>query len=907
MANIDGLPVNSAVTHAEFMARTEDTSTTGLVNFQNVTDSSDPTTGAIKTAGGLGVAKSLNVGQSASIGGELIVSGETTLNDTLNASAILADGNINTTANMNALDVNATGAVTALIEVITPLVSATTANIDTLNLTNALTVPSLTVTADTVIGGNLTVNGTTTTLNTATVDSEDPNITVNKNGNDLSSEGAGFTVDRTGTKGSLVYANALASKFKIGDLASEAEVVTVSHTQTLTNKTLTSPVLTTPSTDIISATEQGSTPATPASGVRKLYPKSDGFYQLDSTGLETKVGSGSGGGGVQNLITDGDAESGIANYTEGFYSAAARPAGAFTASSGAGAFAISTTTTNPINSLTTFLLTKSAGASRQGRAIERTVTLDQEYRTKILQMRIKYRVQSGTFVAGSSTTDSSAIFYIGEFNGTTWKYTEPSSFKALSNSATIVDYISGTFQVSNDTTQIKLISYVAETANSAWVLQCEFEITPSVYVYGTPITDWQQYTPTFVALGTVTSIDMRWRRVGQNVEIEGRFTNGTTTGVAATVSLPSGLVGLATNGFVCGNYGAQGSQTGSEVVYAPLGNNLYFGMANWGVPATGTQLGTGGFTSLNAKLPIQGWSSSVQMSDSADTRICFAKASFSATVIPTQAAEGSETLIQFSSAINDTHGALTTGAGSRFTAPTAGFYKASGALVEITGSGTYAVIGKLFKNGVQLNSRLFRLSVVNVDDGFTFADTVYLNAGDYVDIRVFQNSGSNKNFTVASWFNIEKLSGPSAIAANEKMVLHQENTAGTSIANSGDIVVPFATELYDSHGSFVTDTFTAQTADTYKISAHILYASSVYAAGNRITLLVYKNGSFVKYLNYQNIFAAVTAIMGVSGSTSLNLNAGDTIQIRTGNNRSAGATSLDTAAGANWVTIERIK
>lgn len=238
MANINGLPVNSAVTHAEFMSRTEDTSTTGSVNFQNTTDSSDPTTGAIKTAGGLGVAKSLNVGQNTSIGGELIVSGETTLNDTLNASAILSDGNINTTANMNAVDVNATGAVTALIEVITPLITATTADIDTLNLTNALTVPSLNVTADTVIGGNLTVNGTTTTLNTATVDSEDPNITVNKNGNDLSSEGSGFTVDRTGTKGSLQYANALASKFKIGDLASEAEIATVSHAQTLTNKTI---------------------------------------------------------------------------------------------------------------------------------------------------------------------------------------------------------------------------------------------------------------------------------------------------------------------------------------------------------------------------------------------------------------------------------------------------------------------------------------------------------------------------------------------------------------------------------------------------------------------------------------------------------------------------------------------
>lgn len=224
MANINGLPVNSAVTHAEFMSRTEDTSTTGLVNFQNTTESGDSITGAIKTAGGLGVAKSLNVGLGATVGGELVVTGETTLNDTLNSSDIIA-------ANVTADQLD-----TPIGNIAT--VNATTVNTADLNLTNALTVPSITVTTDAVINGNLTVNGTTVTLNTATVDSEDPNITVNKTGNDVSSEGSGLTVDRTGTKGSIAYANALASKFKIGDLASEAEVVTVSHTQTLTNKTI---------------------------------------------------------------------------------------------------------------------------------------------------------------------------------------------------------------------------------------------------------------------------------------------------------------------------------------------------------------------------------------------------------------------------------------------------------------------------------------------------------------------------------------------------------------------------------------------------------------------------------------------------------------------------------------------
>ena len=35
MANIDGLPVNSAVTHAEFMSRTEDTGTIAKISLQD--------------------------------------------------------------------------------------------------------------------------------------------------------------------------------------------------------------------------------------------------------------------------------------------------------------------------------------------------------------------------------------------------------------------------------------------------------------------------------------------------------------------------------------------------------------------------------------------------------------------------------------------------------------------------------------------------------------------------------------------------------------------------------------------------------------------------------------------------------------------------------------------------------
>lgn len=86
------------------------------------------------------------------------------------------------------------------------------------------------------ISGNLTVGGTTVTLNTATLDVEDVNITVNKGGSDVSSEGAGLTVDRVSTDGSLVYADALASKFKIGALGAESEILSAATAQTITGE-----------------------------------------------------------------------------------------------------------------------------------------------------------------------------------------------------------------------------------------------------------------------------------------------------------------------------------------------------------------------------------------------------------------------------------------------------------------------------------------------------------------------------------------------------------------------------------------------------------------------------------------------------------------------------------------------
>ena len=91
---------------------------------------------------------------------------------------------------------------------------------------------------DLIVTGDLTVNGTTTSVNSADLEVTDKNITVNNGGNDASAEGAGLTVERTGTDGSIVFEDALTSKWKLGLLGAEVEVADISSAQILTNKTI---------------------------------------------------------------------------------------------------------------------------------------------------------------------------------------------------------------------------------------------------------------------------------------------------------------------------------------------------------------------------------------------------------------------------------------------------------------------------------------------------------------------------------------------------------------------------------------------------------------------------------------------------------------------------------------------
>jgi hypothetical protein len=61
------------------------------------------------------------------------------------------------------------------------------------------------------------------------------------------------------------------------------------------------------------------------------------------------------------------------------------------------------------------------------------------------------------------------------------------------------------------------------------------------------VTPWQSYTPTFTGFGTATNIEFQWRQVGENVEIKGKFTSGTSTATETRISLPNNYTSAGTS------------------------------------------------------------------------------------------------------------------------------------------------------------------------------------------------------------------------------------------------------------------------------------------------------------------------------------------------------------------------
>lgn len=321
----------------------------------------------------------------------------------------------------------------------------------------------------------------------------------------ISSPQAGLVIQNT-TTGKLNYYNGSAW----------LELSSLTGTETLSAKTMTSPTVNSATlsapllSDYQDVTEQGSAPSSPASGKRRMYVKTDGkAYLKDSSGIETQLGSGGGGGlyeGGQNTLANNSWESDTSNWTAsgGTYSRTTTAANIIPPGVGAGSWDSSSAS----QALLSDSVTITSGDGLSGRN----------------------GVASCAFKAASGT----ATHKIQAFDGTNVLV---ESTITSSTSGFVRTSVNFSFPASG-TIALRVIS-VASDEPTIYVDDCYLGLAEGFNLgMVNTISDWVSFTPTGSWTTNTTYSGMR-RRVGDTEEfVISLALSGAPTATALTVNLP---------------------------------------------------------------------------------------------------------------------------------------------------------------------------------------------------------------------------------------------------------------------------------------------------------------------------------------------------------------------------------
>lgn len=615
----------------------------------------------------------------------------------------------------------------------------------------------------------------------------------------------------------------------------------------------------------------------------------------------------------KNFLKNGLAqvnEAGWATYAD---AAASRPVDG---TGGSPSITWGVSTTAPLSDARSFILTKDA-VNRQGQGVSTDFTIDNAQKAKMIKVEFDYIVNSGTFAAGSSTTDSDMIVYL--YDVTNSRLIEPSTFKLYTSSTTLPDKYQGYFQTSPDSTSYRLIFHVATTSASAWALKIDnVAVSPSEYVAGTIITDWVSYTPTLQSTGTAPTIGNgnisgRWRRVGGSAEIQAKAYRGNTGGTAGTgiyfLTIPSGLSLDSTKITDNNNVGTAFVLDGGVATYVGIAyigtngiglainnsNNLVgqnIPSADWWTSAGDNSL------SVNISIPILGWSAGAQMSDGYDGRvIAFAIQNSSSFTVPANSYAAPIKVTNFSSSVLDTVGGFNS---NTYTARTAGLYKISFAVGTGNSASSKSIV--IYKNG----SPTLRVDgAVVVYATISGAHILQLNAGDYVDLYAGSNHTSSENYIV-QMYTIEKLSGSAFMSPTETVGALYTGAPPTGTLNSSFNVVTFGTKVVDTHGLYSGGIVKIQESGFYDIKSQVALTGTFSSATFGSLMAIEINGSVA----YRGPFS----IAGSSGSLSgypviavdfIPLKAGDLVKILVATDGTGAAYSTD--GSRNSFSIKKVK
>lgn len=743
---------------------------------------------------------------------------------------------------------------------------------------------------------NAATSATTATTQASNASTSASNAATSES-NALASKNAAAT---SATNAATSESNAAASAASI----TAGNYATKTGAETLTNKTITAPAITAPRIDVVTLDGQASSPGNPSAGDYKLFV-SDTTQKLtlrDSSGNETTVGSGA-GGGINYASANADAEAGTTGFATYKDAAGVMPVDG---TGGSPTFTITKTTTNPLRGSGSFLLTHAA-SNQQGEGASFAITIDRADRGQQIAVSFDYEIVSGTYATGDL-----GIYIYDVTNGVV---IQPSGYQ-IQGVGINSRFTGCVFQAASNSTSYRVCWHVATSTATAYTLAFEnLAIGPQIVPVGFAGSSSTSFSSTLNSNTNVSSNVAFQQRVGdklfvtQTVKYSGAGASSTfSTALPAGLSIDSTKVNsTGSNTDSLGDFmwfqSGVGWRTGDMVA---SGSTTLVAILDSGTGTVNSNtFAANDVVSIRYSVPIAGWSSNTIVSDSAATRAVTAKM-YRNTAQTGVNPNNSFVKINVDTVAGDSIGMANT-SNNRLDVKVPGPYRIVGQI----GTATTNVLNNSYVACIYKNGSLFQIGNGNYPPvaGTVFAGVVAEDpaavVGDYYELYLY-GAGNNSASTLTTgsgaayvMLSATLTQGPAQIQAATRVTARYTNSA-TSISGTPTTVV-WTNKVSDTVGGMVSGEYTVQAPGDYRVSSALLLGGT-FALNTQTAIEIQKNG--VRWSAKQDYAGgAVTRFNAAIDDVVTDCVAGDKIRIQI----ACGATSptIVSSADHNYIAIAR--
>jgi len=555
------------------------------------------------------------------------------------------------------------------------------------------------------------------------------------------------------------------------------------------------------------------------------------------------------------------------------------------------------TSTNPLAG-TYSLQVQGSPTFPAGQGFYTQFTPDREDRAKVLQISFNYEFVSATGSSDFSGT-SANTFHVYIYDVTNSAWIQPAGVYGMTQKSG-AGKLSATFQTNSTATTYNLVVLCANTASGTTTMNFDdFSVGPQVATQGFQVALSAGRSASF-SITSATDTDIVFNSIGKDthgaynsstgiytVPVSGFYTISASAYVQGTVTGDSVLF-ISTGGGsgrarIATLFGQDRQRNGTATLYFNAGDTFKITI---NVTGSGLQIYADGSTTY---LSVLG--PSATPSSDTDTRVVAASYS-----IGSNYAVSANNPVNFDTKLFDTHGAVTTGASWKFTAPVSGVYQLSVTSAITTGSCNLY----LYKSG---SSQYVLISMTTGVQGSS--GLISLNAGDYISAV----SDQAKTYVASSnsTINILRLSGPATIAASETVAASYSNhNTQTLLGGYTTNNIKYTNKYLDTHNAYDTSTglYTIPVSGTYRVSG-MFHVSTAQTTGDDVYLAVFVNGGQI--YQYRAPFN-INDTLGthIHGTVIYRLLAGQTVSIGEQHGPAGSKTLANNSGEQGNFSIERI-